>query len=198
MVKAAYNVSVARLLGRSYPPVSTDEYKSTVIGAFSEKALEHGITEQEDIDEIADVYWQDISQIFDRVTGFMGAGTVGAYVPALKAALEAALIPLLVLAAFVYLFMLVLDRKSGTFYPVIPFAVQAFLFAAAYLILKNFALGRSFDAVQYALLSSAQTYMFFVLKISLALLLGAVLVFAINTIINLTIRGKKIGKEQEI
>lgn len=199
LVKSAYNVSVARLLGRSYPAVSTEEYKNTVIAAFSEKALEHGITEEADIAEIANVYWLDISQIFDRVTGFLGAGTIGAYVPYISSLLNTATLPLIALAVFVYLFMLVLNHKNSTFYSVIPFIAQGALFGAAYFVLKDFIAKRSLDAVQLGILSSADAYLAFVLKISLSLVLGALLIFVINTIINLMIkRGKKIGKEQEI
>ncbi len=198
LVRSAYNVSVGKLLGRNPAPVSTEEYKNAVISAFSEKALEHGITEKEDIDEITGVYWQDISEIFGRVTGFIGAGTVGAYIPAVVSAVETALLPVVILAAAVYLFMIILNRRNGTFYSVIPFISQSAFFGAAYLIFKSFVAKRNFDAVQLGLLSSADAYIFYVLKISLALLLGALLVFAINTTTNLIIRGKKIGKEQEI
>lgn len=198
LVVSAYNVSLEKLLGRNPVPVSTEEYKNAVISAFSEKALEHGITEQTDIDEIAGIYWSDISEIFERVTGFIGASTIGAYVPVLVSTSETAFIPLVILAVFVYLFMLALNRRGGTFYSVIPFITQSAFFSAAYLIFKNFVSKRNFDAVQSGLLASADAYLFYVLKISFALLLAALLVFAINTTINLIIRGKKIGKEQEI
>lgn len=198
LVINAYNVSVGKLLGRNPAPVSTDEYKNAVISAFSEKALDHGITEKEDINEIAGVYWQDISEIFVRVTGFIGAGTIGAYVPSVVSAVETALLPVVILAVAVYLFMIILNRRSGTFYSVIPFISQSAFFGAAYLIFKSFVAKRNFDTVQLGLLSSADAYLFYVLKISLALLLGALLVFAINTTINLIIRGKRIGKEQKI
>lgn len=198
LVISAYNVSVSRLLGRTLQAVSLDEYKNTVKTAFSEKALEHGITKEEDINEIAEVYWQDISQIFTRVTGFVGAGTVGSYIPAIVDIANTVRIPLFVLSAFVYLFMFILNRRNGTFYSVIPFISQSAFFAAAYFIFKNFVAKRTFDAVQLGLLSSADAYLSHVLKISLIPLFAAMLIFAINITINLIIRGKKIGKEQEI
>ncbi len=198
LVKSAYNVSVSTLLGRDVPPVSVEEYKNAVISAFSEEAPQHGITEKADIDEIADIYWRDISQIFSRVTGFMGAAAVGAYVPLAVSVIETALWPIAILAAAVYLFMIILNRRNGTFYTVIPFITQSAFFGIAYLIFERFLSKRNFDSIQLGLLSSADAYLIYVLKISLALLLGALLVFAINTTINLIIRGKKIGKEQEI
>lgn len=197
MVINAYKASVSRLLGRSAEPVSTEAYKATVTSAFSEKALEHGITKQEDINEITSVYWQDISEIFTRVTNFIGAGTVGSYVPVVVSAANTAKLPVIILAALVYLFMLILNRRSGTFYSVIPFISQSTLLGAAYLVLDGFIKGKTFDSVQLGLLTSAEAYLIFVLKISLALTLAALLIFAINITINL-IRGKKIGKKQEI
>lgn len=197
MVINAYKVSVSRLLGRSAEPVSTESYKATVTAAFSEKALEHGITEQDDINEITSVYWQDISEIFTRVTSFIGAGTVGSYVSVIVSAADAVRLPAIILAALVYLFMLILNRKSGTFYSVIPFISQSALLGAAYFVLDGFIKGKTFDSVQLGLLTSAEAYLIFVLKISLALTLAALLIFAINITINL-IRGKKIGKKQEI
>lgn len=195
LVKESYENSLLKLFSKQENQVDLSSYKETVISAFKAESIAQGITEEEDIAEITQIYWDDIEGIFKGATGFIGAGTIGAYISSLVSAIDKVLIPIIICAVIVYAFMIYLNAKKNFLFTAVPFAVTNIFIFLVYLLLSGYAKGGNFDSIQMSFINLGCEYLIYILQIGILLLATALLVVFVKIIINKIMRGKKVGKE---